>query len=120
LKLIVRNRLRLVLKLFEGRTFLRFLRNYVTEDARNSLALLRRGEFGSAAAYLKAYVSLALGLPGIYLQRWKFFHWKQPHLRASDILKKNPQPFSCLNDDNVPVLDASLISNYYSRHLRYL
>lgn len=117
LKLVARNRLRLVLKLFQGRTLLRFLRNYVTEDARNNLSLLRRGEFGSAAAYLKAYASLALSLPGIYLQRRKLFHRKQPHLRASDILKKNPEPFSCLNDDNVPVLDSGLISNYYSRHI---
>jgi hypothetical protein len=117
LKLVARNRLRLALKLFEGRTFLRFLRNYVREDVRNCLSLLRRKEFGSAAAYLKAYISLALGLPGIHLQRWKFFHRKQPHLRASDILKKNPEPFSCLNDENVPVLDSGLISNYYSRHI---
>jgi len=118
LKLVARNRLRLILKLFQGRTLFRFLRNYVTEDARNSLSLLRREEFGSAAAYLKAYASLALSLPGIFLQRWKFFRKKQPLLRANDILRKNPEPFSCLNAENVPVLDSAIISNYYSRYLK--
>ena len=117
LKLVAKNRLRLILKLFQGKKFFRFLRSYVTEDIRNSLSLLRRGEFRSAAAYLRAYVSLALSLPRICLERRKFFHRKRPHLRASDILKKNPEPFSCLNDENVPVLDSAIISKYYSRYL---
>ncbi len=117
LKLVARNRLRLALKLFQGRILLRFLKSYVSEDVRNSLSLLRRGEFGSAAAYPNAYASLVLSLPGIYLQRRKFFRERWPLLRAGDILRKNPEPFSFLNDENVPVLDSGLISNYYSRYL---
>lgn len=117
LKLVARNRLRLILKLFQGRTLFRFLRRYVTEDARNFLSLLKREEFGSAAAYIKAYFSLALGLPDIYLQRRKIFKKKRAPVRASDILRKNPTPFSCLNEDNIPVLDSCIITSYYKQHL---
>jgi GT2 family glycosyltransferase len=119
LKLVARNRLRLVLKLFRGRKRWGFLRRYMGEDVRNFPSLVRRGEWGQAGAYIAAYGSLMIQIPGILLKRREFFAASPPlSLRESDILAKNPAVFSALDGEGRPILDARLIAGYYHPLLR--
>ena len=54
LKLAARNRLRLVIKIFQGRIRLGFIKRYLKEDLRNILSLLKRREHGLVLAYARA------------------------------------------------------------------
>jgi len=78
LRLVVRNRLRLVLKIFQGRIMLGYVRRYVREDARAFFGCLKRNEWAAAAAYARAYVSLVTALPEIGLRRIRLMRTKRP------------------------------------------
>ena len=115
---VVRNRLRLVLKIFRGRVMLGFLKNYMREDLRNSLSLLRRGDFRAAFCYGKAYFSLALRLPGIFLKRIVSMRRKIKGMRERDVLQKNPSFYCCLHAGlDMPEIDAAVIRRYYRWHM---
>ena len=110
---VVRNRLRLVLKLFEGRTRGSFLRSYIREDIRGFLAYLRRGEFGLAAVYPRAYIALLAGLPRVLLARREILKTRSPGHGVEAILALNPDFFSCLDETQSPRLDAAAVFEYY-------
>jgi GT2 family glycosyltransferase len=113
LKFVVRNRLRLVLKLFKGKVRSGFLKSYIKEDVKSCLSLLKRKEFGLVAAYAKAYLSLAVSLPEIFFRRKKAAEKRPGEPAIRDILSKNPEWFSCLDEDNNPVIDVRMIFSYY-------
>jgi len=131
LRLVVRNRLRLVLKLFRGRKRWGFLARYVGEDIRNFLSLFGRGKWGQARGYIAAYASLFRQMPGILLKRRKFFASLRRARRSgagrrcgptpprpfreSGILAKNPVVFSALDPDGRPILDSRLVESYYMK-----
>ncbi len=69
LKLAARNRLRFVLKNFDGRLRRAFLRSYLKEDLINILSLVKHGRKAEAWAYLRAYGSLILTLPDVLDKR---------------------------------------------------
>ena len=110
---VVRNRLRLVLKLFEGKTRGAFLRSYAKEDIKGFLYYLRRKELGLAAVYPRAYAALLCGLPRILLARQEILKGKAPGSGAEAVLQKNPEFFSCLDDSQSPRLDAATVFEYY-------
>ncbi|MCJ7580540.1 MAG: glycosyltransferase family 2 protein [Candidatus Aminicenantes bacterium] len=113
LRLVVRNRMRLVLKIFQGRIRFRFLRKYMKEDFKNMFSLVKKRQFKNALAYTQAYVSLFFSLPDI---SWKRHHLLgDKYLRERDVLDKNPDIFSCLNTDGQPVVDLNTFRVYYSR-----
>lgn len=111
---VARNRLRLVLKIFQGRVMLGFLKNYMREDFQNSLSLLKRRDFRNASCYGKAYVSLALRLPGILFKRIRFMRRKIKGTRERDVIQKNPSFYCCLHAGlDMPEIDAAVIRRYY-------
>jgi GT2 family glycosyltransferase len=122
LKLVARNRLRLVLKLFRDRRRWKFLKCYVGEDGRNMASFIARREWSQMGAYIVAYASLLGQIPGILLKRRKILgpmrRSRPPdrttkQIRDSDILAMNPAVFSALDDVGRPILDARMISTYY-------
>ncbi|OGD20672.1 MAG: hypothetical protein A2W03_02825 [Candidatus Aminicenantes bacterium RBG_16_63_16] len=110
---VVRNRLRLVLKLFEGKTRGSFLRAYVKEDIRGFLSYLGRKEFGLAAVYPMAYLTLLAGLPRVLLERGEILKKKAPGSCVEAVLDKNPEFFSGLDESLAPRLDAAVVFEYY-------
>jgi GT2 family glycosyltransferase len=110
---VVRNRQRLVLKLFEEKTRRSYLRSYAKEDVKGFLHYLGRKEFGLAAVYPRAYAALLCGLPGILLARQEILKGKAPGSGAEAVLQKNPGFFSCLDDSQSPRLDAATVFEYY-------
>ncbi len=110
---VVRNRLRLVLKLFEGKPRGAFLRAYVKEDIKACLAHLRRKEFTMAVVYPRAYAALLAGLPSILLQRREILNTKAPGSGTADFLRKSPEFFSALDEFQSPRLDAAVFFEYY-------
>lgn len=113
LRLVVRNRLRLVLKIFQGRVRFEFVKKYMKEDLKNMFSLVKKRQFKNALAYTQAYVSLFFSLPDIFKKRRKLLRNKQ--LRERDVLEKNPDIFSCLNTDGHPVVDLNTFHVYYNR-----
>jgi len=113
LKLAIRNRLRLVLKIFQGKILAGFVRRYFKEDVKNFVHLLKTKEFGMMASYPRAYFSLLVMLPDILRKRRKLMKMKLKNVREKDILGKNPEFFSGLNDKNIPVVDSDLYFRYY-------
>ena len=110
---VVRNRLRLVLKLFEGETRGSFLKSYIKEDMRGFLSFLKRREFGLAASYPRAYAALIAGLPRILFSRKEILRKKRPGAGVEAALGLNPEFFSGLDETQSPRLDAGLIFEYY-------
>jgi len=111
---VVRNRLRLVLKLFQGRIRLGFLKNYLLEDGRNILSLLRRKELRQVLFYLAAYVSLGFQLPGIFVKRWRVMSGKIKGMREQVVLMKNPSFYCCLHpQEAMPEITVPVIRRYY-------
>ncbi len=110
---VVRNRLRLVLKLFEGKSRGAFFRSYAKEDIKGFLYYLRRKEFALAGVYPRAYAALLCGLPRILLARQEILKGKAPGSGAEAVLQKNPEFFSCLDDSQSPRLDAAAVFEYY-------
>ena len=111
---VARNRLRLVLKLFQGRVRLGFLKNYLIEDGRNCLSLLRKKDYSSLLRYFFAYLSLGYQLPSIWLKRWRIMAGKSKGIKERDILIKNPSFYCCLNPVlAMPEVDVAVIRRYY-------
>jgi GT2 family glycosyltransferase len=115
LRLAVRNRMRLVLKLFRGRKLLAYARRYLFEDMKNSFSLLFAGRREMAVAYPSAYFSLWLQMPGIYALRRRMHKEAISGIREKDILAKNPEFFSGLDEEGAPVVDSGIVENYYRR-----
>lgn len=114
LALVIRNRLRLVFKIFQGRIRLGFLKNYIREDIRNFLSLLRRRHFNRALCYPRAYIFLAVSLPGIWLKRRKLMRSKVKTMRERMVLEKNPSFYCCLHAGlDMPEIDVATIRRYY-------
>jgi len=110
---VVKNRMRMVLKLFQGRVMLGFLKNYMREDLRNFLSLLKHKNKRLAACYVKAYLSLVFHLPGIGIKRLAVMRRKKG-IRERDILVKNPSFYCCLQPHlNMPEIDTAVIRRYY-------
>ncbi|MFC2142295.1 glycosyltransferase family 2 protein, partial [Acidobacteriota bacterium] len=115
---IVRNRLRLVLKTFQGRVMLGFLKNYMREDLRSTLSHVKKRDFGTVFCFVKAYVSLMFGFPGILLKRAAFMRSKDKTMRERDVLQKNPSFYCCLHAGlDMPEIDVAVIRRYYRRQL---
>ena len=118
LKLAARNRLRFVLKNFDGRLRRAFLRSYMKEDLINILSLIKHRRNAEAWAYVRAYGSLILTLPDILDKRaaakrtWK---GSGASAKVEAILKLNPPQWSGMNTDNVPRLDTGIYFAYYAR-----
>lgn len=117
LKFVARNRLRMILKTFQGRKMLGFLRRYVREDLKNFLSLLWNKKYDLAVAYLIAYLSLFLSLPDIFIKRKKLMREKLRDKTENDVLRMNPEFIGCLNMDNVPVVNSDVIIEYYRPEL---
>jgi len=118
LKLAARNRLRFVLKNFDGRLRRAFLRSYVKEDLINILSLARHKRYAEAGAHIRAYFSLFLTLPDIWDKRAAAKRtWKGAGAsgKVETILKLNPVQWSGMNTDNIPRLDAGIYFGYYAR-----
>jgi len=113
LKLVARNRIRLVLKIFRGRILFGFLRRYWKEDLKNILSSLKKGRFGMAGAYARAHASLLFQVPNILAEKRRLYRKKPSPLRERDVLAKNPVFFSCLNESNQSVIDLRVLSGYY-------
>jgi GT2 family glycosyltransferase len=120
LRFVVRNRQRLVLKIFQGKVMLGTFRRYMKEDIRNFLALLKQKNFGLAGAYPKAYGALALGLGTTLLKRRRFRKSRLPGLRELDVLRKNIPFYHCLDPKGRPQLSASVLLGYYRWELAKL
>jgi len=111
---VIRNRLRLVLKLFQGRVMLGFLKNYLREDMRNYFSLLRQRQFGTAFCFIKAYFSLGLSFPAILIKRLAFMRVKKKNMRERDVIEKNPSFYCCLHAGlEMPQIDVQVIRRYY-------
>jgi GT2 family glycosyltransferase len=115
LRLVVRNRQRLILKLFHGRTRREFFRRYLEEDMR-TFGSARRGRAGgraTARAYGRAYLSLALGLPGLLVKRSLAARTRPGGVREEEVLGRNPDRWSCLDPRGLPQLNARVYLAYY-------
>ena len=110
---VVRNRLRLVLKLFEGETRGSFLKSYIKEDLRGFLSFLKRRQFSLAASYPRAYAVLFAGLPRILFSRKDILRKKRPGPGVEAALGLNPEFFSGLDETQSPRLDAGIVFEYY-------
>ena len=118
LTFVVRNRLRLVLKTFQGRVMLEFLKNYLREDLRNILSHVKKRDFGTVFCFVKAYASLAIGFPGILWKHMALMRSKDKTKRERDILQKNPSFYCCLHTGlDMPEIDVAVIRRYYRRQL---
>lgn len=118
LKFAIRNRLRLVLKIFQGKILYGFVKRYVKEDLKNVLSLLKKKEFSMVLSYPKAYFSLLFMMPDIFFKRRTIMRKKLKTVREKDIIEKNPDFFSALNIKNVPIVDSSLYFRYYRWEFR--
>lgn len=118
LKFVARNRMRLVLKTFQGRKMLGFIKSYLIEDLKNFFSLLKKKEFSMNMAYIKAYFSIFFSLIDIFWKRRQIMRTKAESMREINILAKNPAHFHCLNQDNIPRIDAEVISSYYLPQLK--
>lgn len=110
-----RNRLRFVIKNFSGRLTGAFLRSYIKEDFLTALSLLRRGNGLDAAAYIGAYLSLAVHLPVDFARRIRIQRRRASGASVEDILALNPFPWTCLDDQNRPRIDGGTYFYYYRR-----
>ena len=113
LRLVVRNRLRLILKIFQKRLILGFLKNYIKEDMKSILGLFKRNEFGLIRAYLSAYTSLLFSLPDILKKRKKLK--KRELLKKNEvvIMAKSPLFYSCMNEKDQPQINARTVFGCY-------
>ena len=107
---VVKNRLRLVLKLFHGRIRLGFLKNYIIEDVLNCFYFLKKKKFGSLGCYGLAYLWLGFQLPSIFWKRWKVMRSKIKEVTERDVLAKNPRYDPQLTS---PVINVAVIRGYY-------
>ncbi len=109
-----RNRLRMVLKLFQGRVMLGFLKNYMREDLFSLLSCVKNGNPHGVMAYMKAYISLAVHAPEIFFKRQAVMRRKKKGMREREVLVKNPSFYCCLNPAwRMPEIDAAVIRRYY-------
>ncbi len=113
LRLIVRNRLRLVIKIFQGRILLGYLRRYVQEDVHCFFGFLKRNEWAGAGAYIRAYAALGLALPDILFRRLHVFRKKLPGLREADVLRMNPKSWTFLGPGGLPQLNTHVLLARY-------
>lgn len=118
LRLVIRNRLRLVMKVMQGRVMFGFIKRYIREDLRNFFSLVRKKALPLAASYISAYISLMFRIPAILWKRMKIFRERSTELRDVDILKKNPIWPHCLDESSNPKLDSETIFGYYSWEIR--
>jgi GT2 family glycosyltransferase len=110
----VRNRLRMVLKLFQGRVMLGFLKNYMREDLACMLSFLRMGRPGNFFIYVRAYLSLLIQIPEIMGKRYAVMQKKEKGLREREVLIKNPSFYCCLHPAlRMPQIDTAVIRRYY-------
>ncbi len=111
---VIRNRLRLVLKIFQGRVMLGFLKNYIREDLRNYFSLMRKKQFRTASCFIRAYFLLILNFPAILLKRLAFMRVKMKNMRERDVIGKNPSFYCCLQAGlEMPQIDVQVIRRYY-------
>ena len=113
LRLVARNRQRLVLKLFRGRVRPGVFRRYLVEDVRCVLSFLKRRAWGGMWAYASAYLSLAAGLPGTFLARRAAMRRRKPGVRELDVFRRNLVFYSCLSALGHPRIDSSVLFGYY-------
>jgi len=113
LKLVAKNRLRLVLKLFQGRIRFGFLKRYVKEDIKNTLSLLKKRKFSLVFAYAKAYFLLLWDMPFLFFQRRSVMRNKTKGVSERFVLEKNPEFFNCCDENSDPVIDAGKIFEHY-------
>jgi len=113
LRLVVRNRLRLVLKLFRGKTKSDYLKSYVKEDARAFLSLIGKKDWGSALVYPEAYVSLLASLPLILWLRLGIMRRRDRGMDGAD-LPGPAEGYPILTDDEGnPLLEAGAYFRHY-------
>jgi len=114
----VRNRLRMVLKLFQGRVKLGFLKNYMREDLRCVLSFVKKGDLRKIWIYMKAYLSLSFHLPEIAVKRRRVMRTKVKGMRERKVLEKNPSFYCCLHPAlRMPEIDTAVMRRYYRWHL---
>lgn len=119
LKLAARNRMRFVLKIFRGPAWGIFFKSYLKEDLLNTLSLLKKKRYSLVWAYVRAYASLFLSLPAIADSRRRISKAsKDKNVSIEDILKLNPDHWSCLGPEGEPVLDADAYYGYYRGAIR--
>jgi GT2 family glycosyltransferase len=113
LKFVVRNRQRLVLKLFRGKVRLGFFRRYLKEDLKCVLSLAKRREWGTAGAYAAAYASLIARIPGIWLKRRAVMSRKKRGVRELDVFRRNFLFYCCLTPSGNTRIDSSTLLGCY-------
>ncbi len=120
LKFVARNRLRLVLKIFQGKIMFGFLKRYLREDIKNILSLIKKRNYVYIREYIKAYFSLFLSLPDIFIKRRKLMKSKLKNVMERDILVKNPSFYTCVNENGIPIIDCGVIFGYYKWEIEKL
>lgn len=118
LRLVVRNRMRLVLKIFQIRVMFGFLKGYLKEDVKNFLSFLKKKEYSSVLAYIKAYFSLFLSIYDIFLKRIRFKKKDLLERSEVEVLEKNPVFYSCMNENNLPQINANVMFGCYRWEFR--
>jgi hypothetical protein len=123
MRLVVRNRQRLVLKLFRRRVMLGFFKRYLKEDLRGFAATLGgrrdRGSRRGAAAwtYARAYASLGLGLPGILFKRAVSLRNTRRGFLEAHVIQKNPDCWTYLDPRGLAQINAHAYMTYYRRRV---
>lgn len=117
LRLVVRNRLRFLLRLFRGPLFKAYLKSYLREDLINIASLARKGKYSLVLAYARAYGDLILQLPGIADARREIRIASRSNIAVDDILALNPDFWTCMSPQGEPVLDGTTYSAYYRKAL---
>lgn len=116
-RLVIRNRQRLVLKLFKGLTMRNFFKHYLKEDARGLASALRSSpiNWAKVRSYPLAYASLALSLPGILFKRVIVMRNKEAGFFEAHVILKNPEFLTYLDPRGRLQINSHAYLAYYQR-----
>ncbi len=110
LTLAAKNRMRFVLKNLKGKLLKTFFKQYLKQDIRNSLSLIRRKSFKSIFYYQEAYLRLLMEIPGILLQKRK----NKADIETIREFFTKGRPYVVLaNKELNPLIDKHVIRGYY-------
>jgi len=113
LRFVVRNRLRLVLKTFDGKTRSDYLKSYIKEDIKALVSLMRKKDWRRALAYPASYLGLTASLPKMLWLRARLRRGKDPSFDGSALPgPREPYPV-LIDDEGNPRLDAGAYFRHY-------
>jgi GT2 family glycosyltransferase len=112
-KLVVRNRLRFVIKIFAFYHLKGFLKNYLKEDLRHFVYFFKTFNLKMLKIYLLSYFSLLFQFPELLLARAKIQKSRNEDISDRDILNLAPHYPPLLDEDSAPILSVESIRNIY-------